>query len=353
MTGGRREGAAAGQKLGFFDHRGRRVAYATAGGRGTPLLCDLGRIQHLDVFWRYPPYRRLVEALAGHFMVIRVDRPGCGLSDRGGADFSIDGELTLFDRLLDELDLDDTAILSAGTSAPASIATAALRPRRVSRLAVFGACARHVPETGDYGSSIEVLLRTRFELATEVLARERAAGSDAAAVRWLAAAYRESAPAEVMVDLVRESRRLDARPLLGRVRCPTLVLHRRDDPSVPFQCGRDVAAGIRGAVLLPVDGAAGLIWEGDVESLLAPAMRFLSDGGEPGPPVPGPSLTAREREVGRLVAAGLTNTDIAQRLGIGRRTVESHVEHARNRLGLVSRAELAAWIMRERDENAR
>ncbi|MBO0703235.1 MAG: helix-turn-helix transcriptional regulator, partial [Candidatus Dormibacteraeota bacterium] len=49
------------------------------------------------------------------------------------------------------------------------------------------------------------------------------------------------------------------------------------------------------------------------------------------------------QEVARMVAQGLTNAQIAERLGIGRRTAESHIQHVRNRLGLSSRAELAAW----------
>ena len=95
----RSSGTGSGQRLGFFEHRGRRVAYATLGD-GPLLLCDLGRLHHLDVFWRYPPYRRLVEALARRFTVVRWDRPGCGLSEPGQADFTLAGEVALFDRLL-------------------------------------------------------------------------------------------------------------------------------------------------------------------------------------------------------------------------------------------------------------
>jgi pimeloyl-ACP methyl ester carboxylesterase len=46
----------------------------------------------------------------------------------------------------------------------------------------------------------------------------------------------------------------DRRPLLNGIRCPTSVLHGRDDPLIPFACGEDVARNIRGARLWPVDG---------------------------------------------------------------------------------------------------
>jgi DNA-binding NarL/FixJ family response regulator len=55
-------------------------------------------------------------------------------------------------------------------------------------------------------------------------------------------------------------------------------------------------------------------------------------------------LTAREREVARLVAAGDTNQEIAQALFLSRRTVEDHVSRILGRLDLASRAQLAAWV---------
>ena len=54
-------------------------------------------------------------------------------------------------------------------------------------------------------------------------------------------------------------------------------------------------------------------------------------------------LTAREREVASLVAAGRTNREIADVLVLGERTIETHVSNALNKLGLTSRRELARW----------
>ncbi|MFC7275465.1 ATP-binding protein [Paractinoplanes rhizophilus] len=54
-------------------------------------------------------------------------------------------------------------------------------------------------------------------------------------------------------------------------------------------------------------------------------------------------LTRREREVAALVAEGLTNQQIADRLVIGRRTANTHVEHILTKLDFTSRAQIAAW----------
>lgn len=52
------------------------------------------------------------------------------------------------------------------------------------------------------------------------------------------------------------------------------------------------------------------------------------------------ALTARERQVVRLVARGLANKAIARQLGISPRTVEAHLNHAFDKLGASSRTEL-------------
>ncbi|MFD8734274.1 ATP-binding protein [Streptomyces sp. NPDC059618] len=61
-----------------------------------------------------------------------------------------------------------------------------------------------------------------------------------------------------------------------------------------------------------------------------------------------PSLTSRQRQVVDLIAEGLTNQQIATRLHISVRTVETHIWHVRQQHGLRSRAHLAAWSVRQR-----
>jgi len=56
-------------------------------------------------------------------------------------------------------------------------------------------------------------------------------------------------------------------------------------------------------------------------------------------------LSARQLEVSQQVAKGLTNAEIAARLGISPRTVTSHLDHIYGRLGIGSRAALTRWIV--------
>jgi DNA-binding CsgD family transcriptional regulator len=72
---------------------------------------------------------------------------------------------------------------------------------------------------------------------------------------------------------------------------------------------------------------------------LEPARELASD-----------PLTAREREIARLMANGLTNHDIAERLVITEGTVEVHVKHILSKLGFRSRTQVAGWFARQNGE---
>jgi DNA-binding NarL/FixJ family response regulator len=58
---------------------------------------------------------------------------------------------------------------------------------------------------------------------------------------------------------------------------------------------------------------------------------------------PGRPLTRRELEVAALVTHGLTNREIAGRLCLSVRTVDTHVDHILTKLGLGSRTQLTVW----------
>lgn len=64
-----------------------------------------------------------------------------------------------------------------------------------------------------------------------------------------------------------------------------------------------------------------------------------------GPHRASPALTARETDVLRLIARGLPNKQIASQLGLGLRTVESHVSSVLGKLGLTSRTEAALYAV--------
>ena len=55
-------------------------------------------------------------------------------------------------------------------------------------------------------------------------------------------------------------------------------------------------------------------------------------------------LTKREQQIASLVASGLSNREIAEKLVISKRTVDAHVDHIFARLGISSRVQLTVWL---------
>ena len=121
----------------------------------------------------------------------------------------------------------------------------------------------------------------------------------------------------------------------GRVRLSLArVLHRLDSPLA-------VDAARRARDMFEALGA-----RGDADRAAA-LLRRLGGSGRTVVRVDAGSLTAREREVLRLLAGGLSNADIARRLVISPKTAEHHVGRVLSKLGVRTRAEAAAHAVRE------
>jgi DNA-binding NarL/FixJ family response regulator len=85
-----------------------------------------------------------------------------------------------------------------------------------------------------------------------------------------------------------------------------------------------------------LERALGLLETLAPATVQAPAHESASD-----------TLTAREREIASLMADGLSNHDIAERLVITEGTVEVHVKHILGKLGFRSRTQVAGWVARQ------
>jgi DNA-binding CsgD family transcriptional regulator len=219
----------------------------------------------------------------------------------------------------------------------------------VERLLLFGAYADGSSITSpEVEASVASTVRSLWGLGSRVLADIFLGESDSSEQERLARYQRVAASPETAAALLEFTYRNDVRAELPHVRAPTLVVHRRGDRAIPYHLGRELAAAIPGAMLVPLDGSAHLPWAGDwraaaraLRSVLAPeAPTRLA--GEP----PAVLLSSREREVLALIANGLSDPEIAEQLVLSPHTVHRHVANIRHKLGRGSRTAAVAEAAR-------
>jgi len=117
-----------------------RVAYSTVGA-GPPLLFDSGWVSHLRGQLQLYSFGPFVERLAERFTVIRYDKPGCGLSDRGDVDVSFEAQLTAALAVADAAGASRFSLFGASQGGQLAATIAARHPERVETLVVYGMCA--------------------------------------------------------------------------------------------------------------------------------------------------------------------------------------------------------------------
>ena len=320
-----------------------RVAYSTTGA-GPALLCDSGWITDLHRQLEFFSFGDFIERLAERFTVIRYDKPGCGLSDRDGIDLSFDGQVAAALAVADAAGAGRFSLYGASQGGQVAAAIAAKYPERVEALVLYGTCASGsdlIP--AEVRDSVVALVRAHWGLGLKALAGAFVADPTAEDVAAFARFQRASASAAVAARLLEVYYETDIRALLPAIRARTAVLHREGDRGTRFELGREVAALIPEATLIPLPGASHLFYHGDWPAVLEATLGFLCE-----PASPGPRLTGRELEVAELIAAGLTNHSIARRLSVAPRTAEAHVENIRRKLEVHSRAEIAAWVTEHR-----
>jgi pimeloyl-ACP methyl ester carboxylesterase/DNA-binding CsgD family transcriptional regulator len=307
-------------------------------------LLDSGWVTHLRGQLELWSFGSFVEGLAERFTVIRYDKPGCGLSDRDGVELSFDGQVAAALAVADVVGAGRLRLFGASQGGQLAAALAARYPERVEALVVYGTCASGRDlAPAEVRESLVALVRAHWGLGLKALTGAFVTDPTAEEVAAFTRLQRASASAAVAARLLEVYYDTDIRALLPAIRARTAVLHREADKGTRFELGREVAALIPGATLIPLPGSSHLFYHGDWQAVLEAVLGLLSEPVSPGPP-----LTGRELEVAGLVAEGLTNYAIARRLSVAPRTAEAHVENIRRKLQVRSRAQIAAWVTEHR-----
>jgi pimeloyl-ACP methyl ester carboxylesterase/DNA-binding CsgD family transcriptional regulator len=334
----------------FLEFAGGRVAYAVS-GEGPPLVAPAWWVSHLELDWQDKKFRGLWDSVGDGYTLLRYDRLGVGMSDRDvrSDDLALDGEVELLHALLAELAFDEVILVGGSSGGCAAIAFAARFPERVKRVLLYGAYANGASITSpEVRAAIITAVRSHWGLGSRLLADVFLGEANSAEQEQLARYQRAAASPETAAALLELVYRNDVRAELKGVRAPTTVLHRRGDRAIPYSLGRELAAEIPGATLIPLEGSAHFPWAGDWQSV-AQAFRSVLVPGRPARLAGEPAsalLSAREREVLALVASGLSDQEIAEHLVLSQHTVHRHVANIRHKLGRGSRTAAVAEAAR-------
>jgi pimeloyl-ACP methyl ester carboxylesterase/DNA-binding CsgD family transcriptional regulator len=333
---------------------GVRLAYAVH-GRGPPIVRAATWLTHLDFDWESPVWRHWLAELGDGHTVVRYDERGCGLSDRELGHLSVETWVADLEAVVAAAGVDRFALLGVSQGAAVALVYAARHPERLTHLVLYGGYARgrmwRGPEARRHAEAMMSAIRAgwtdtnpTFRHLFSMLFLPQGTAEQMA---WYDELQRRSTSAAIAARLYEARDRIDVVDLASRVTTPTLVAHARGDRVVPVEEGRLLAARIPGARFVLVESANHILLSDE------PAWRaFRSElraflGTEPAPAgTDVTTLSPRELDVLELVAAGLTNEAIAERLCLSVRTVERHLSNVYVKLRVSGKAGRAAAAVR-------
>jgi DNA-binding SARP family transcriptional activator/pimeloyl-ACP methyl ester carboxylesterase len=250
---------------------GTQIAYATV-GTGPPLVKTANWLNHLEFDWESPLWRHIFRGLSDGRSLIRYDARGNGLSDWNVEDFSLERQVNDLEAVVAAAGLDRFPLLGLSQGCAVSVEFAARYPDKITKLILVGGYARGWNRAG-----LPDLVRQMEAMITLV---GIGWGRDNPAFRQMfTSMFMPDAPPETQswfnelqrmtttprnaVKLLRAIGDIDITARLPGIRIPTLVLHARHDMRIPFNAGRELAAGIPGARLVSLESRNHLLPDSD------------------------------------------------------------------------------------------
>ncbi len=327
---------------------GVRIAYATTGD-GPVVGKAANWLNHLEYEIQNAIMRPWVEALSAHCTLVRYDERGCGLSDWNVDRLSLDALVEDLETVVDAVGVERFPLLGMSQGGPVAVAYAARHPERVSRLVLYGSYASGWLTTPRRRAVAESLLQlTKLGWGNnnpafrQVFSTMMLPEAGTAAMRDFTELQRRSTSPRNAARLLAMFYELDVSALAPEVRAPTLVAHSRLDGAIPFDEGRKLAALIPNAEFLSLESSNHVLLEGEPawHRLMDAIDQFLRPelGKRPAHDA-FPALSPREAEVLELIAQGLDNASIADRLFISPKTVRNHITRIFSKMDVRDRAQ--------------
>jgi pimeloyl-ACP methyl ester carboxylesterase len=195
---------------------------------------------------------------------------------------SLDTWVSDLETVVDAVGIERFPLLGISQGGAVAVAYAVRRPERISHLILYGAFAlggkKRSPAEKERRDAMATLMRIGWGADNPTFRRVFTGLFIPGATHEQADIFNElqrktSSPegAARYFDVVGD---FDITDLLPRVKAPTLVMHLRDDQMVPFDAGRQLAAGIPGARFIALPGRNHLFLEHEAAS-----VRFFEEIG--------------------------------------------------------------------------
>lgn len=266
------------------------IAWSAGGDGPTDIVYCSNWTSHVEAWWDWAPFARLIRRLATLGRVILFDLPGNGLSDPLPLDQlpTIEQWMDYVRAVMDAAGSERAVLFAPEPGGSLAIPFVATHPNRASALILYGAFAR-IQRAQDYPFGIPEdrrvhgiqWFRERWGTGRQLELTAPGLAGDPYEVELMARAERYSASPGVAAAYFEMMADVDVRHVLGTVHIPTLVLHRSDDRWIRVEHGRYLGQHIPGAHYLELPGDAHFACYGDTDRVIAETRSFLSALPEP------------------------------------------------------------------------
>lgn len=335
-----------------------RLAYARI-GQGPPLVKVANWLSHLEYDLDSPVWRPWLENWSRYHTYYRYDPRGCGLSDRNVTDFSFERFVGDLESMVDTAGLDQFDLFSMSQGGSVALAYTVKHPERVRSLILYGGYllgrlsgnrSREELESAELDLKLFKLSWGNENPAyRQVFTTFLIPEGTPEQYKWFNQLQFVSTSPTNAMEIRRTFNLVDVREEAKAIKVRTMVIHAKNDAAVPFELGRQLAAHIPDArlvvlesknhVLMQNEPAWSYFWDEfyrfldvDIDLLrknekVAAEDKILLE------------LSARERDILRLLAQGYENREIAKRLVLSEKTVRNYVSNIYGKLQINSRGE--------------
>jgi class 3 adenylate cyclase/pimeloyl-ACP methyl ester carboxylesterase len=240
---------------------GVHLAYAISGS-GPILVKTANWLNHLEYDWESLAWGHVFRGLSREHKLIRYDARGNGMSDWDVDELSLDAWVKDLETVVNAAGVERFPLLGISQGAAISVAYAVRHPERVSHLVLYGGFAVGSQKRGKVARERANALITLARIGwgehhpsfRQIFTGLFIPGATHEQQDQFTEMQRRTTSAECAARYIDVVTNFDISDLLDKVKAPTLVMHVRGDLIVPFEVGRELAAGIRGARFVAFEG---------------------------------------------------------------------------------------------------